>query len=75
MTDKVRELELLQTLHRSRLDEGPRAMRELVLFRIDAVNSVWYNAAGEELLQYQGEMRSLRKMLRMIDDGPLIKGE
>ena len=72
---REREQELLTALHRCRLDEGVRSLRELVLLRIDAVNAVWYNATGDELLQYQGEMRALRKMIRMIDDGPTIKGE
>ncbi len=50
-------------------------MRELVLIRIDDVNEVWYNATGDELLQYQGEMRALKKMIRIIDEEPTIKGE
>lgn len=50
-------------------------MRGLIIARRDAVNTAWIDSAGEELLQYQGEARSLRKLLRMIDDGPTNKGE
>jgi hypothetical protein len=69
------ELELQQKVHRHRLDEGVRALRELVLMRIESVNNRWMDSSGDELLQYQGESRALRKMVRMIDDEPTIKGE
>lgn len=74
MTTKEPELELLQAVHRHRHDEGLRALRALVWMRRDTVNEKWIDSSGEELLQYQGEARALRKLLRMIDDGPIIKG-
>ena len=69
------ELELQQKVHRHRLDEGLRALRELVVMRRDAVNASWIDSAGEELLQYQGEARALRKILRLMDEAPINKGE
>lgn len=75
MAAREQELELQQTLYRHRTETGVRALRSLIIARRDAVNTVWIDSAGEELLQYQGEARSLRKLLRMIDDGPTNKGE
>jgi len=75
MAAREQELELQQTLYRHRTEAGVRALRGLVITRRDAVNAAWIDSAGDELLQYQGEARSLRKLLRMIDDGPTNKGE
>jgi hypothetical protein len=69
------EQELQQKVHRHRLDEGLRALRELVMMRRDAVNASWIDSAGEELLQYQGEARALRKLLRLMDEQPIKQGE
>ena len=76
MAIREQELELQQAVHRHRLDEGLRALRALVWMRREAVNERWIDSTGDELLQYQGEARSLRKLIRMIDDGPTVgKGE
>jgi len=69
------ELELQQMVHRHRLDEGLRALRELVVMRRDAVNASWLDAGGDELLQYQGEARALRKLMRFMDEQPITQGE
>ena len=73
MAEKVQELELQQAVHRLRSDEGVRSLRALAWMRLERVNTIWPDAIGDELLQLQGEARSLRKIIRMIDDGPAIK--
>jgi hypothetical protein len=45
------------------------------MMRRDAVNASWIDSAGEELLQYQGEARALRKLLRLMDEQPIKQGE
>lgn len=69
------ERELQERVHRHRLDEGLRALRELVIMRRDAVNAVWMDASGDELLQYQGEAQALRRVLRFMDEQPIKQGE
>lgn len=65
--------QLEQAIHRHAADDGVQAIRNWILERMDYINGQWPSAAGEELLQYQGDARTLRRLLKVIEAGPTIK--
>ena len=60
-------------IHRSRGDPGVLAIREWILLEQADANRRWVNLAGEELTKKQGEAVMLAKLLKTIDEIPLIK--
>ena len=62
------ELDIFQR----RTEGGVIALRAWLYARRDEINATWFLAAGDELLQMQGEARQVARMIRLIDQGPKI---
>ena len=73
-TDREHQRELEATVHRLRPDEGVQALRSLMVIRLGAIERAWPHAVDEsELRQYQGDARTLGRLIGIIDNGPAIK--
>lgn len=71
--EKQEQNALEQKLHRQRHDEGLQALHQWLYIQRARVNRYWMDATGDELLQYQGEARGIRRMIRLLEDGPTVK--
>lgn len=72
---KQEQWELEQSIHRGRHDAAVIEIHRWISLRQETVNKTWPDTAGEELSRLQGEARTLKALLRIIEDGPTIKGE
>lgn len=57
-----------------RSESGIQEIRKWLYARRDKISDSWMEKEGDELLQLQGEARGIKKLIRMIDVGPTIKG-
>lgn len=69
---KKEEHEALLRLRRNRLDEGVQAIEDLLLLQQQRVARAWIDASGDELLQLQGEAKSIRYLLKRINEVPQV---
>ena len=60
-------------LHRG--DAGAQALRTWMYARRDELNEQWMDMVGEDLTRAQGEAKVVKRVIRLIDQGPTIKGE
>ena len=56
-----------------RAEAGLQEMRKWLYGRRDEIAEKWIDLTGDELTQMQGEARSIRKQIKMIDQGPVNK--
>lgn len=58
-----------------RAEAGVQEVRKWLYARRDDVTDRWTDLAGDDLVQLKGEARIIKRMIRMIDQGPTTKGE
>ena len=56
-----------------RAEAGLQKMREWLFARRDAINEQWMELIGDELLQMQGEAKLVKRQIKLLDQGPIIK--
>lgn len=66
---------LEQKVHLLRGDGGLVALWELLKMDEQELNRRWPDTTGEALQQMQGQARTVRKLLRVIEQGSVIKME
>lgn len=57
-----------------RSEPGVQEMRKWLFWKRDDITDKWPELTGDDLTQLQGEARLVKKMIKMIDQGPQIKG-
>ena len=62
-------------VHTLRNEPGLQALRAWTHELRDEINGKWFHAVGDELLTLQGKARLLQAIIKMIDDGPAIRGD
>ncbi len=55
-------------------EPGLQEMRKWLYWKRDDVADRWTELEGNDLLKLQGEARLVKKLIKMIDHGPMIKG-
>ena len=55
-------------------EPGLQEMRKRLYAMRDEISDKWTDLTGDDLLKLQGEARLVKKLIRMIDQGPIIKG-
>ena len=68
---RVNELAIFQL----RSEPGLQEMRKWLFWKRDDIGEKWTELEGTDLLKLQGEARLVKKLIKMIDVGPTIKGE
>lgn len=58
-----------------RSEPGLQEMRKWLYWRRDDINDKWMDLEGNDLLKIQGESRGVKRMIKILDHGPTLKGE
>lgn len=58
-----------------RAEVGMQEVRKWLYAKRDDITDKWVDLAGDDLIQLKGEARVIRRMIKMIDQGPTTKGE
>ena len=58
-----------------RAEAGLQEMRKWLYAKRDDISDRWVDLAGDDLIQLKGEARIIRRMIKMIDQGPSTRGE
>lgn len=61
--------EQLQILFQHRATEGVQALRTLLALEQQRLNEQWHTVEGLDLTRMQGEKRTVKKLIRWIDEG------
>lgn len=62
-------------VHSSRHEPGLGALRDWLYLRRDEINTNWPNIVGDELSTLQGEAKMVARLIKLIEQGPIIKSE
>lgn len=62
-------------VHTLRNEPGLQALRAWAHDMRDEINARWMHASGDELISQQGKAKLLQMIIKMIDDGPAIRGD
>jgi hypothetical protein len=60
------------TIYQCRTEAGLVALRYWLLDRQAYINRKWPSAPDDQVKVYQGEARTLEKLLKLIEQGPAI---
>ena len=55
-------------------EPGLQEMRKWLFAKRDDIGDRWTELEGNDLLKLQGEARLVKRVIKMIDQGPQIKG-
>lgn len=55
-------------------EPGLQEMRKWLYTKRDEITDKWIDLAGDDLLKLQGEARLVKRMIKLIDHGPQVKG-
>ena len=58
-----------------RSEPGLQEMRKWLFWKREDITDRWTELEGNDLLKLQGEARLVKKLIKMIDQGPTLKGE
>ncbi len=56
-------------------EPGLQEMRKWLFWKREDITDRWTELEGNDLLKLQGEARLAKKLIKMIDQGPTLKGE
>ncbi|MBT9176542.1 MAG: hypothetical protein DDT20_00861 [Firmicutes bacterium] len=75
MISKPERFEQEKTIFAQRMEPGLQALRAWAYDRLGEINLRWPHARGEDLTELQGSAQFVLKLIRLLDQGPSVKGE